>query len=83
MWGYPRISGDTIRALRHRCREYQRDFCKRFGVSRRTIIRWEENGVEVKWWEKRKADAWKALVAAHPNAFTKAELAALNDRAFR
>lgn len=78
MWGYPRISGDTVRKIRRKCGEYQRQFAQRFGVSKRTIIRWEQDGCEFRYWEVGRAKVWKALRKKHPSLFSKAEREAID-----
>ncbi len=72
-YGYPRISADTIAKVRRACHEYQRDFAQRFGVTKRTIIRCEQNGCEFRSWDDAKSKPWKALREKHPKLFTKAE----------
>lgn len=39
------VTADTIKAERHRLRETQTEFAKRFGVDQSTVHRWEANGV--------------------------------------
>ena len=72
-----KVSALTIRKIRARVYEYQREFAKRFGVTRRTIIRWEEHGTTFAWWED-KAKAWRELAKQYSDALLPAERAELH-----
>ena len=72
-YSYPKISGATVLKVRQGCNEYQREFAKRFGVTKRTVIRWEQDGCEFRRWDDGKSKPWRALRKKHPKLFTKAE----------
>lgn len=65
------VQGSEVRRVRERLGEHQAQFGQRFGVTRRTIIRWEKGGTVFTSWggwdrEDRKtpADLWLATVKA-------------------
>lgn len=74
---YPVISAATVCKVRGKCNEYQREFAKRFNVSKRTVIRWEQSGAQFRWWDKPHTAPWQVLVRRYPKLFTKAEREAI------
>ncbi|MCH8059346.1 MAG: hypothetical protein IIA11_02695 [Proteobacteria bacterium] len=70
---YPVISADTVIKVRLKCNEYQREFAERFGVTKRTVIRWEKSGAQFRRWDQRPWGPWRVLVRHYPRLFTKAE----------
>ena len=63
------IEGVEVRRIRKLLKEDQTAFGKRFGVTRRTIIRWEKSGHNFPEWggwlredKKTPADLWRDLV---------------------
>ncbi len=61
------VDGSTVRRVREALGEHQAKFGRRFGVHRRTIIRWEKSGTSFAEWGawkrpdgKTPADLWNA-----------------------
>lgn len=66
------VSAETLHTMRRRLHEYQDEFAKRFGVTRRTVIRWEQRGTHFAWWQD-KAKAWRKLAKKFPDILKPAE----------
>ncbi|HJX19110.1 MAG TPA: hypothetical protein VJ437_13085 [Acidiferrobacterales bacterium] len=73
-------TGEEIRRVRQALGEDQTVFGTRFGVHRRTIIRWEKGGHSFSEWgswerpdRKTEADLWKAVVTLAESSAAKAE----------
>lgn len=49
-WGYRSVSAQDIRRLRRRLKLTQAEFAARYHVCRRTVVRWEQKGVEFHQW---------------------------------
>lgn len=73
----PVISAATVRNLRWQLDEYQHEFAKRFGITKRTVIRWEKSGAQFRRWDQPKDAPWKVLAKRYPRLFTSAEREAI------